>query len=59
LSIVRRIIELHGGSIKAESAGCGQGATFTVQLPKKPPVAVRANQLASNKPAEMAAKDSI
>jgi PAS domain S-box-containing protein len=33
LAIVRRLVELHGGSIRAESAGTGQGATFTVDLP--------------------------
>ncbi|KAF3884831.1 MULTISPECIES: PAS domain-containing hybrid sensor histidine kinase/response regulator [Nostocales] len=33
LAIVRHIIELHGGTVKAESLGEGQGATFTVMLP--------------------------
>jgi signal transduction histidine kinase len=33
LSIVKRIVELHGGSISAESAGLGRGATFTIRLP--------------------------
>ncbi|WP_421654814.1 PAS domain S-box protein [Leptothermofonsia sp. ETS-13] len=33
LSIVRHLIELHGGSVWAESPGLGQGATFTVRLP--------------------------
>lgn len=33
LAIVRHLVELHGGSVKAESAGQGQGATFTVTLP--------------------------
>ncbi|HEV7843036.1 MAG TPA: ATP-binding protein, partial [Pyrinomonadaceae bacterium] len=33
LAIVRHLVELHGGTIKASSAGDGQGATFTVQLP--------------------------
>ncbi|PPS43348.1 ATP-binding protein [Chroococcidiopsis sp. TS-821] len=33
LAIVRQITELHGGTVKAESLGEGQGATFTVQLP--------------------------
>ena len=33
LVITREIVELHGGSIKVESAGEGQGTTFTVRLP--------------------------
>ena len=33
LSIVRHIIELHGGTVRAQSAGVGQGTTFTIQLP--------------------------
>lgn len=33
LAIVRHLVELHGGSIRAESPGEGQGATFTVSLP--------------------------
>jgi len=33
LAIVRHLVELHGGSVSAESAGLGQGATFTVELP--------------------------
>ena len=33
LSIARQIVELHGGTIRAESAGEGRGATFTVCLP--------------------------
>lgn len=33
LAIVRHLVELHGGSITAESLGEGQGATFIVQLP--------------------------
>jgi len=33
LSIVKSLVELHGGQITARSAGLGQGATFTVQLP--------------------------
>jgi PAS domain S-box-containing protein len=33
LAIVRHITELHGGTVRVESAGEGQGATFTVQLP--------------------------
>lgn len=33
LNIVRRLVELHGGTTQAESRGEGQGATFTVTLP--------------------------
>jgi PAS domain S-box-containing protein len=33
LSIARHIVEMHGGSIEAESDGEGRGATFRVQLP--------------------------
>ncbi|MEH2051285.1 PAS domain S-box protein [Nostoc sp.] len=33
LAIVRHIVELHGGTVKAESFGEEQGATFTVMLP--------------------------
>ena len=33
LAIARQVIEAHGGTITAASAGQGQGATFTVQLP--------------------------
>ena len=33
LSIVRHLVEVHGGTIRAESPGEGQGATFTVTLP--------------------------
>ena len=35
LSIVRHLIEMHGGRMKAESAGEGRGATFTVSLPAR------------------------
>jgi len=40
LAIVRQLVELHGGTVHAESLGEGQGATFTVKLPLiavKPP----------------------
>jgi PAS domain S-box-containing protein len=36
LAIVRHLVELHGGSIVAESPGRGQGSTFTVKLPVVP-----------------------
>lgn len=36
LTLARRLVELHGGSIRAESAGPGLGSTFTVSLPAIP-----------------------
>ncbi|MBA3485504.1 MAG: response regulator [Pirellulales bacterium] len=33
LAIVRQVVELHGGSVRATSAGPGAGATFVVALP--------------------------
>ncbi len=33
LSLARRLVEMHGGSIEATSAGLGRGSTFTVRLP--------------------------
>lgn len=33
LAIVRHLVEMHGGTVRAESAGVGQGATFTLELP--------------------------
>ncbi|MGL5060257.1 MAG: PAS domain S-box protein [Microcoleus sp.] len=37
LAIVRHLVEMHGGTVQAESAGKGQGAKFLVRLPVKQP----------------------
>jgi CheY-like chemotaxis protein len=33
LALARKLIELHGGSIQADSAGPGQGSVFTIRIP--------------------------
>ena len=39
LGIVRHLVQLHGGSVRAESEGLGRGATFIVTLPVHEPAA--------------------
>ena len=39
LTISRKLLELHGGSIQASSAGRDQGSTFTIKLPLAPSLA--------------------
>jgi PAS domain S-box-containing protein len=36
LAIVKQLVTLHGGSVRAESAGEGQGASFSISLPLAP-----------------------
>ena len=36
LAIVRRLVTLHGGSVRADSEGAGKGSVFTVKLPLAP-----------------------
>jgi PAS domain S-box-containing protein len=36
LTLVRRLVELHGGTVRASSDGAGMGSTFTVLLPAIP-----------------------
>ena len=39
LALVRRIVELHGGTVEARSAGVGHGSEFVVTLPVRKPAA--------------------
>ncbi|MEP6790417.1 MAG: ATP-binding protein, partial [Ramlibacter sp.] len=36
LSLVRSLVELHGGSVSAQSDGPGRGSTFTLRIPCEP-----------------------
>jgi CheY-like chemotaxis protein/nitrogen-specific signal transduction histidine kinase len=40
LAICKALIDLHGGTIRAESAGSGQGSTFIIELPSAMPAAL-------------------
>ncbi len=51
LSIVRHLVELHGGAVRADSGGEGQGATFTVSLPLAPKGHAVAGGVAAHAPA--------
>ncbi len=53
LGIVRHLVQLHGGSVRAESRGEGRGATFTVMLPAFEPTAplLSASEAAAPPPA--------
>ena len=44
LTLVKRIIEMHGGSVTAHSVGDGQGSTFVVHLPLLADPVVEADQ---------------
>ncbi|WP_165391005.1 MHYT domain-containing protein [Pseudoduganella lutea] len=54
LSIARQLVELQGGTIRADSAGTGRGATFTVALPLSTFAAPRS---AENAPVSLQAVD--
>ena len=42
LALVQSLVQLHGGTVSASSAGLGQGSTFSVTLPARAPAGVSA-----------------
>ena len=63
LSLVRRLVELHGGSVSAHSEGSGHGSTFTIRLPRtEPALATQAPQTThgdnSGKPSVLLIEDN-
>jgi signal transduction histidine kinase len=47
LTLVRRLVEMHGGSVEARSGGPGTGSEFLVRLPLAPAIAPQLNPAAS------------
>ncbi len=47
LALARHLVEMHGGTVSADSAGIGEGATFTVSLPSAGAVLARERNLRS------------
>lgn len=52
LNITRRLVEMHGGTIEAHSAGHGQGSEFVVCLPVLAPVVEPSKTLSADQPAD-------
>ena len=64
LAIARHLVELHGGTVQAASAGSGQGTTFTVSLPltdERPAQEVEARRIAARElaPSQLPALNGI
>jgi PAS domain S-box-containing protein len=59
LTLARRIVALHGGSIRAQSAGPGNGAEFLVRLPKLPRYAADLEPLKRSGPYAAVRKRSV
>lgn len=65
LAIVRQLVELHGGTVAAKSAGTGCGATFVVSLPLSaihadgPPSAERRHPTVSDAPLRFTAGERV
>jgi signal transduction histidine kinase len=56
LTLVRRLVEMHGGTVSAASAGIGQGSEFTVRLPLVSDVQYKTVEPARAEPQPLCAK---
>nr|WP_267869686.1 response regulator [Massilia agrisoli] len=56
LALVRRLVELHGGSVSAHSDGASAGSTFEIRLPRATPVQLAPGE---QEPGAPAAKPSV
>src|SRR6185436_6292362 len=59
LSIVRHIIELHGGVVRAESAGENKGSSFIITLPLASGVSAEVNPRLNETNEEVACPDAL
>nr|WP_267874188.1 response regulator [Telluria aromaticivorans] len=57
LSLVRRLVELHGGSVSAQSEGSGNGSTFMIRMPRTEPAV--APQAPQHSPGDNTGKPSV
>jgi len=51
LTIVKRLVDMHGGTIEARSAGLGKGSEFIVRLPAGPPTLLASDDVERTEPA--------
>jgi PAS domain S-box-containing protein len=59
LTLVRRLVELHGGSVSATSGGPGQGSEFTVRLPARTVTGADGGPSAAERPAPSTARRRV
>jgi signal transduction histidine kinase/ActR/RegA family two-component response regulator len=59
LAVARTLVQLHGGTIEATSAGVNRGSTFTVRLPLAPAVAVAPSAVTATRTAAIDAPDAV
>ena len=60
LAVTKGIIDLHGGQIRAESPGLGEGTVFTIELPLLPPeLAPESTSLAESRTPSVAARENV